>query len=607
MAADVMFQSDKINLVELLQRVGSGAIQLPDFQRDWVWDEERLISLLASVTLSFPIGTLMTLETGNPDVRFAYRPLAGVRIDKSVEPEELLLDGQQRLTTLYQMLGTDGPVRTRDVRGRQIDRRYYLDIPKALDRGVDREEAIVAVNADRTVRQLHRVHLDLTTREQEYKHELLPVRLLLAGKARKEWMRGYVDGDQERWDRWDEFETTIVEALTKYQIPVIKMRKATPREAVCQVFEKVNTGGVSLNVFELVTAMYAADEFDLREDWEARRIRLRCNPVLEGVENTDFLQAISLLATQDVRTEWEQRRASGQLALEEAERPPAISCKRRDVLRLSLDEYRRYAEQVTLAFLEAGKFLHFGQGIPSNEWLPYRTQLVPLAAVLVRLGEKWADPQVREKIARWYWCGVFGELYGSSTETRFARDLPEVLGWVHGGPVPSTVEEANFRPARLYTMRTRNSAAYRGLYSLLLRDGAADLVTGKPIEITTYFEDAVDVRHVFPRAWCEKNGVDSGHMDCIVNKTPLPAMTSREIGSRAPSEYLSRLETQFGVDSGELNAALGTHAIDAGALRANDFDAFFAARKEQLLRRIETAMGKPITRETGDTGEGTGE
>src|SRR6266571_4126150 len=101
MAATTTFDSTKEFLKKLLEKVHDGSIQLPEFQRDWVWEDERIKSLLASVSLSYPIGTLMLLQTGNPDVRFKGRPIQGAPLTLA-EPDRMLLDGQQRMTSLYQ-------------------------------------------------------------------------------------------------------------------------------------------------------------------------------------------------------------------------------------------------------------------------------------------------------------------------------------------------------------------------------------------------------------------------------------------------------------------------------------------------------------------------
>lgn len=83
----------------------------------------------------------------------------------------------------------------------------------------------------------------------------------------------------------------------QYKIPVILLSKETPKEAVCQVFENVNTGGVSLTVFELVTAIFAMDDFELRKDWEARKEKYFSGDLLSVITSTDFLVACTLLSS----------------------------------------------------------------------------------------------------------------------------------------------------------------------------------------------------------------------------------------------------------------------------------------------------------------------
>jgi len=92
----------------------AGKIQLPDFQRGWIWDDNRIKGILASVAKSFPIGAIMLLETGNKNVRFKTKPVEGVKLDNEVKPDLLILDGQQRLTSLYQTIVTNEVVTTRN-------------------------------------------------------------------------------------------------------------------------------------------------------------------------------------------------------------------------------------------------------------------------------------------------------------------------------------------------------------------------------------------------------------------------------------------------------------------------------------------------------------
>ena len=100
---------------------------------------------------------------------------------------------------------------------------------------------------------------------------------------------------------------------------------------------------------------------------------------------------------------------------------------------------------------------------------------------------------------QWFWCGVFGELYGSANETRYALDLPQVVEWIlNNGHEPKTIYDANFSPSRLHTLRTRNSAAYKGVYALLMDDNTKDWLSATGIDFSTYFSESIDIHHIFP-------------------------------------------------------------------------------------------------------------
>jgi len=142
------FDSTKLPLPQVLADITSGTIQLPDFQRGWVWDDEHVKSLLISIARSFPVGAVMMLDTGG-EVRFQVRPVENVTFkDKVLEPERLILDGQQRLTSLTQVLALTKPVQTFNEKGKAISRHYYIDIATALED--DRlEDAFISVPADK--------------------------------------------------------------------------------------------------------------------------------------------------------------------------------------------------------------------------------------------------------------------------------------------------------------------------------------------------------------------------------------------------------------------------------------------------------------------------
>lgn len=590
------FSTDKPALSDILAEIQKGEIQLPDFQRGWVWDDVHIRSLVASVSLSYPVGAVMFMEVGGEGVRFKPRPVEGAETDVT-DPGVLILDGQQRLTSLFLALTSKAPVPTRTEKGKDILRHYYLDIAACLQPDVDREDGVVSVPEDRVVRSDfgRKVDLDLSSPGLEVEHAHFPLDLVFDTEGYNAWRRAFQRAnraDEDRLDLWDDFESQVLSRFQGYHLPVIELKKETPKEAVCLVFEKVNTGGVSLTVFELVTATFAADDFSLRDDWRARQARLHAHPVLWRFDASAFLTAVTLL------TSVRQHRADPERA---------VSCKRRDVLRLTLPEYRAAADEVEAGAVRAARFLK-RQHVFDAKNLPYTTQVIPLAVVCAELGDRFENDAIRQKLAQWYWAGVFGELYGAANETRFALDAVDLLAWIDGADrLPRTVQDASFAPTRLLTLRTRNSAAYKGLFALLMDEGAHDFLSGDPIEDTLYFDGNVDIHHLFPAAYCERQEIDRDRWNSAVNKAPLTSRTNRRIGGDAPSVYLRKLEVEEGIALADLDRFLRSHAVEPARMWADDFEGFFRDRAARLLDRIEAAMGKRVQgRDSEETVEAFG-
>ncbi|WP_435581304.1 hypothetical protein [Amycolatopsis thermoflava] len=311
-----------------------------------------------------------------------------------------------------------------------------------------------------------RVVADYSTPELECAAGVFPLSRALEGASILGWALQYFKTSEDRQQRWQRFQDEVLTKIQTYMVPVIKLTKETPKEAVSTVFEKVNTGGVPLNVFELVTATFAGeqwhyeehgDDFRLADDWKRIQENLKQHRVLQGFENTDFLQAVTLVAT------FERRGGTS-----------AVSCKRRDILRLSLREYLAIAPRIEKSLHWVAAFLNQQRVFRSAD-LPYRTQIVPLE-------------------------------------------------------------------------------------------------------------------------WCVENGVDMDRRESIVNKTALSSRTNRMIGGRSPKEYLEKVDREAGLPSEQVDTLLRTHHIDPGALRAADFETFFANRSRSLLELVDRAMGKPATR-----------
>ena len=602
--ADLSFEPDRQSLESILADCHSGVIQIPEFQREWVWDEDRIVSLLDSVLREFPIGTLMTLDT-DANIKFKPRPISGrVGNKKLKKPKYLLLDGQQRMTSLYHAILSKKPTMTQDAKGREIERWFYIDIKKCLESESYSQGVVVSVAKNKSHKKYNKEIIipDLKTEEREYESFMFPISKIFDFT---DWMYGFEDYwaeknggkiDKDIRNIFRNFHEKILRNIPSYDVPIILLNKAVSREAVCVIFEKVNTGGKSLDAFELVTAMYAAENHNLRKDWygdedegiigreqrfsEYLRRHGSEESILADVSNTDFLQAISLMHTRNLAREHKR----------ENRKSHAVSGERRALLDLPLSAYRKYEKKAEKGFMWAAKFIH-KHNIYRSKDLPYQSQVISLAVILSDIGSDWQQKEILDKLNRWYWRGIFGELYSSSSETQLARDVVDVPTWINGGDEPPSIRDASFKSERLMSSRMKNSAVYKGVNALLMKHGAKDFRTGQDFSESIFFKEDVNVHHIFPIAWCKNNDIGRSEYDSIINKTPISYRTNVILGGDAPSQYLAQLEIGNrnirAVKKENIDEYIESHLINPKLLREDNFKKFISDRKKRLIALIK--------------------
>lgn len=573
-----MFKSDNELLSSLLDKVENHDIQLPDFQRGWVWEDNRIKALLASLTLKYPVGAIMLLESGG-DFHFKCKNIEGSG-DEYKNPEGMILDGQQRMTSTFQAMRSKNAVSTWSDQKKAIKRFYYLDIEKALNTTTDRIDVIISVDENKQIRgNIGRdVLLDLSTEELEFKNKMIPFNKMTQANEINEWRNKYQDYynfEPNIIKEYQQIDTNIIQPILNYRIPIIKVLKEAPKEAVCQVFENVNQGGVPLTVFELLTATFAADNFDLKEHWNKVKEIFEQYETLKKFDNTSFLIAMTLLIA--------MRKNS------------TVSCKRKDVLNLDYKDYEKNEEDLVNGFKKAYKLL-VEMNIYSVYDIPYSTQLIPLAVICTLLDKEFENSSIKEKIKQWFWCGVFGELYGGANETRYALDVKQVYDWIKGKEeLPKTINDCNFNTMRLLGLQTKNSAAYKGIMALILNNRSCDWINGMEMGVQTYLDERSDIHHIFPQDYCIKMNYDKKKWNSIINKTPLFFSTNRYIGGTSPSDYMNKIIRNKNISKEQLKSHISSHMINADLLENNKFEEFIIDRAIKILDGIERCTGRKIT------------
>ncbi len=553
-----IFDVNPVKLSLLLHSIHGREVALPDFQRDFVWDPRATEELIESICQSYPAGSLLRIKNGS-GFAFAPKAFAGAPELDGHDPSYLVLDGQQRLTSLYQALHGTG------------SHRYFVDL-RGLLAGKELEDCVFYLRQ----KDAKKKYGDLAKQAAEL---VFPLAELFAGE---DGFGGWLDevmelqpeqgqeskllkqGLKQQYKRW-------IVPIETYEFPMVTLSDKTEAEAVCTIFETLNRTGVKLSAFDLLAARFWSSDVKLRALWDEARKQHSLIEELD-VEPYYVLQAI---------------------AIHTAAKAP--SCKRSDVLALGVEQIQAGWAPVVRGLAEALTLLRDECGVVTATWLPYAPMLVPLAALFAKAPLKGpAVAAFRAKLKRWYWCSVFGQSYDNPPNSQSVKDYTEFLHWVEGGKPPESVAAFAFDSSRLRETTPRQRALYRGVISLVLGHGACDFHEGQKISAKLLLEQKIDDHHVFPDGWFQDHaqGVPGGLRDCILNRTLIDKKTNIRIGKKAPSVYLAEIEQELAPE--HLASILHSHLLPEakdGPLWANDFDGFLAEREQALAEKIAEVTG----------------
>jgi len=542
-------------LKELLGQVHSREAALPDFQRDFVWDPRATSELIVSIAQNYPAGSLLRIR--NTQRLFAAREVQNAPPLNGHPPTYLILDGQQRLTSLYQAFFGVG------------DHRYFLDCQALID-GAEFEECLFYFKT--TSRRASRI---LDNEELQATKLLLPLGVLEGGAGGfGRWSRTVArtrtDNDERvaLEDALSDIEEEWIRIIDDYRFPVVTLSDQTEADAVCTIFETLNRTGVKLSVFDLLTARFWPVGVNLRELWAAAKEE---HPIIEDFEVEPYyvLQAVALLSRS------------------------APSCKRGDVLKLTASHIERWWTPAVDGLARGLTILRDDCGVILPKWMPYYPMLIPLAAILAKAGDIGGTRAglVRQRIVRWFWCSVFGQAYERSSNSQSAKDFSEMSSWLDGEEPPEVVSDCRFDPATLRDITHKQRGMYRGAIALILRGAPRDFHTGAPITGDIMIEHHVDDHHVFPQKYLADKGVPARLRDCVLNRTLIDRKTNIRIGKRAPSDYLSEMRAEL---KNRFEPLLESHQLPGGdlsPLMRDEFEAFLEWRQNQLWKRIKDVTG----------------
>jgi len=526
----------KKKLLELVRKAYHGEVMLPDFQRNFVWARNDIEELICSLLERMFIGTFLIQRVNPTDVPFKVIPIEGAdKINGNfiAKPEIIVLDGQQRLTSLfYALYSPDIPLKNTT-----NPYAFFIDLQELCSDNI--EDAVFSWSKQ------WREYKALLDRNGKYdltklkKEKILPLTFLADddefGDIWHEHFKGLFSTEEARKVK------RYLDNLRHYEIHVLSIPLTEKPEDIVLLFERINRTGIKLSIFDLLTArLYKF--INLRTEWES------------AFNEKYWLKQI---ASNDIKNTKIPYYIIQGLALSEG-----MSIKARDIMKIDSTILNKTSWKKAVEILEnkilSRLFDVSEYGIADYRWLSYPSMISIWLGLFIKAerGEIGIDIN---KINKWYWSVIFTERYSGSTETKQTKDFKDLVAWL---------TDSNKPPEAVTDMRSKldimkidtkypGSSIYKGVFNLLFRRGAWDFYEKDKIKFSV--KDLED-HHIFPRKFLESKNVKV-EKDVVLNRTLILSSTNRKISRKAPATYIEEMIRIHGSEE-EVKRILEKHFIN---------------------------------------------
>lgn len=530
-----------INIREIINRVSSGDIRIPAFQRGYVWKPDQVAFLLDSLYKGFPIGTIFLWKT---DERLkSERALGQYNLPepKKDYPVNYVLDGQQRLTSLFSIFQTD-LVPDENIKIEWLDIFYDFQADSNLQ-----ESYFVALQSE------------AINENPENLIRYFPVNTMFNSTQYRKATSKLSEEQIEILDK-------VQEKFKEVQIPCQTL-ETDDRSKVAIVFERINRAGTELNTYQLLTAWSWSEEFDFQDKFDEI-----FNDVEFGFTDKTEYQDLQLKC------------CSGVIL---GEATPA------SIMSLTGEQIRNNFDKIKNGVYSAVDFLKKELKVYSIETMPYSAMFVPLVkffATEKKSGHTYNDHQ-RKEIIKWFWIASFSKRYSSSLDTKHKQDLKEFrelknnpnyrIEYIHqkNYSIPRT-----FFTDNRFDMRNVNTKTF---ILMLVQKAPKSFISGSNVDLSTTLKLANrnEFHHIFPKKYLTNLNFDKDEINQLANFCFLSSADNQKIKAKAPSEY-KNLITQNGSNLGNLQTVMEHALCPHDALDLN-FDEFINKRVTILCEFAE--------------------
>lgn len=569
------FERAPTNIEKIIEKAQNGEWLIPNFQRNYSWSHEHVRELLTSIFMESYIGSLLLWDP-EEDEKLDSLPVHGVKTNPNRHTEFIVLDGQQRITSLNYAINP--PKFTKKDDKKRFPGYFYVDLSVFLE-GSDPEDMII-----RSTRQLDY--------DETIKLFWFPFYELNTNGINR-WIDYLMDTFDEKnplkfkiYEIGSTMRDKLFRILSQFQIPYIVLPKSTDFDSVATIFENLNSKGMQLGTFDLLNARLNRYGIPLKELWASTlddygKIKEYFEDKPEMIKiNLYIIEAISLAFTE------------------------LKSCKQKDILNLfTKKEYN--AEEFKQHWTKMSKFVQLaidrledknGYGILTKKEIPYESTIPVIAALMCVIKNDFKDHEneCMEKLDYWYWSVVFGSRYVEGSGSKKTIDFKHVLQWFkYPSDIPFFIRDlrSNYESKiQLMDVQKKNDSIYRGIFSLLNKNGADDSKQKIIMDKKTPHKD-----HIFPKS---KFKHADGWENSILNMTYLTKETNSEKSNKLPSEYISEvIKEAYDHNEEKFLKILERHFMDKQCLKylkRDEFEKFLTARRNIMYRHIGIAIGADV-------------
>lgn len=548
-------------ITSLLEDIEIGKLKLPDFQRDYNWSPSKVIKLMDSIQKNHPSGSLLFLKVNSQQQVITERQFEAAP-NSEVSTEYLVLDGQQRLTSCYYVFYNKGP------------KSYYLDLKKIFELYKSNE----LKNADLDENKIIKVQKHIDIPDGELNNHLFPMGCFSSRTEFKSTLSKYkriiTDKESDFYYFIDEQFELYCNSFFDYQFPIVELPENLSLDAVCKVFQTINTTGLKLSAFDICVAKFMRYGINLKVKLNDAADLYPNIKIISKKDNTIILQTIALLNN--------------------------ISPKMNLLADNLTDTSFRKWDKAIKGLNEAIDLLNkMGVGCDKSlDLLPYQPYIALFGAVLPDVdyweGDLQKQSQIYDKLKKFFYFTSLSSRYTEGTDNKMKEDFGLLCKWILEDEIPNYMIHGIDWNREKMKVAPKGSAMGKIILCLINSNTPKDFYNDSKVGIGNDRESS-DIHHIFPKA--AYPSIPKNMINSVFNMTFITSSTNRNIKDKTTNLYINDIMQRMGITETTLTSKLEQHFIYSEAYEAmknQDYSSFLNCREESIRIYLEKNVGLTV-------------